>query len=237
VDQIGIDFADKHSLYTAPFENIVIDKLKGATVKAVAHDMGLSWDAIDNGRKRAALRGLARRPKIEVQALGIDGTSRGSHYDFVTVLVDQITGNVIDVLDGKNADCVIQWFNSQIVADLTGLRYISMDMSNAFISAVKKCFPDWDELIVFDRFHVVKMFLVALNKVRAREHKKFLENGGDSVLTKLKFDLFRNSKNTENRSNKRRGFLDIMRMHLQSSRAWKIKETQNSLWEYGSSGI
>jgi transposase len=131
VNQIGINFADKHSLYTAPFENIVIDKLKSATVISVAHDMDLSWDAINNIRKRAVARGLARRKKIEVKALGIDETSRGSHYDFISVLLDHETGNVIDVLDGKNADCVIQWFNSQIVADLTGLRYISMDMSNA----------------------------------------------------------------------------------------------------------
>jgi transposase len=111
----------------------------------------------------------------------------------------------------------------------------------AAVSAVKKCFPNWDELIAFDRFHVVncflkQLFLGALNKVRAREHKKFLENEGESVLTKLKFELFRNSGNTDNRGSKRRGFLDIMRMHLQSSRAWKIKETQNSLWEYSYMG-
>ncbi len=53
---------------------------------------------------------------------------------------------------------------------IVNIKYISMDMSPAFISGAKEYFPD--AKVVFDKFHVVKMANDTIDKVRRKEYEK-----------------------------------------------------------------
>jgi transposase len=58
------------------------------------------------------------------------------------------------------------------------------------------------------------------------------KGGGFLSLNKIRFGLLTNSNRTDNRSGKRKNVLSITRMHLKTSRAWQIKETASTLWDY-----
>jgi transposase len=49
------------------------------------------------------------------------------------------------------------------------VKTISMDMSPAFIKGADARFPNAQK--IFDKFHIVKMFNSAVDKVRKQEHK------------------------------------------------------------------
>jgi transposase len=237
VQQLNVDFAEKHSLYTEVFENKVIEMLKTMTTITAARQMRIGWDAIDNIKQRAVKRGLLRREKIGVKDLGIDETSYQKGHNYVTIVYDKNSGKVLDVLDNRDAETVKEWFLGQEIAYFGFLESISMDMSRSFISAVKGLFPEWERQICFDRFHISQLFNKALDKVRRYELVLLEKTGEGNPLKKMRFGFLINSSRTDNRSGKRRRFLEVSRLNLKTARAWRIKETASLLWEYEYMGV
>lgn len=60
VKQIGVPWAEERSQFTALFERLAIDWLKGTAQSCVAERLGLSWDEVHGIMERAVDRGLQR---------------------------------------------------------------------------------------------------------------------------------------------------------------------------------
>jgi transposase len=232
VQQMPVDFAEKSSRYTVVFESAVTQRLRCNTIKAACEGFHLSWDAIDGIMQRAINRGLRRRKKRKVWNIGIDETSNQRRHDYVTVILDKDRASVIDVLTDRKAQTLGEWFSEQKICNFKDLQSISMDMWDPYIKAVMDSVEDAQEKICFDRFHVAKYFTQAVDKVRRREHRDFLRLAGESPLSKTRFDWLVNSERKDNRSSRRRAFLSLSRLKLETSRAWRIKETASTLWDY-----
>ena len=232
VKQIQIPFAEKHSRFTSRFERAIIAWLQESAISAVAGNFNLSWDEADGIMQRAVKRGLLRKEQQQVRNIGIDETSYQKGHEYVTVILDKDRGSVIDVLDGRKAETLETWLKTQKTSDLSGLESISIDMWDPYIKAVKEAIPEAAEKIVFDRFHVSKHFNEALDKVRRREHNEFIKHSGESPLSKSRFQWLINSNRTDNRTGKRRAFMSLSKLNLETARAWRIKEAANTLWDY-----
>jgi transposase len=232
IQQLPLSFAEKNSRYTVLFEALVVDRLREAPISAVAENCGLGWDATDGIMQRAIERGLERRKEVEVKELGIDETSYRKGHEYVTVLQDKGRDCVMEVLDGHGSEVVRGWFQGQSAWFLSKVASISMDMREPYIKAVREVFERWEALIGFDRFHGMKKFNEAVDKVRRGEHAEFNRLTGDSPLSKTRFAWLTNSNRTDNRRGKRKVFLELMRQNLRTARAWRIKELAGSLWDY-----
>ena len=232
IQQISIPYAEKHSRFAGRFEKAVIIWLQDGSISAVAKNFNLSWDEVDGIMQRAVKRGLSLRKRDAVLNMGIDETSYQKRHEYVTVILDKDRDCVIDVLNGHKAETVEIWLKTQKISDLSGLISISMDMWDPYIKAVKGAIPEAEQKIAFDRFHVSKHFNEGLDKVRRREHNSFLKQAGESPLSKSRFQWLINSNRTDNRSSRRKAFLNLSRLNLTTARAWRIKETANSLWNY-----
>jgi transposase len=125
-----------------------------------------------------------------------------------------------------------KWFKTQRINDLSEINSISMDMWDPYVKAVKEAVAGAEGKIAFDRFHVSKHINEALDKVRRREHNAFMKEAGESPLSKSRYQWLINSNRTDNRSGKRKTFLNLSRQRLETARAWRIKEAANSLWDY-----
>jgi transposase len=104
-----------------------------------------------------------------------------------------------------------------------------MDMSNGFIKAVRENFENREKLVCFDRFHVSQYFNQRLDQARRKEQKELEEGGRKSVLCGSRYGWLVNGK--------RRKFNPLMRLHLRTARAWRMKETAGTLWEYSYPGL
>jgi len=232
VQQIQIPFAEKHSRFTSRFERAIIVWLQDSPISAVAENFELSWDEADGIMQRAVKRGLSRREMQEVRNIGIDETSNQKGHDYITVILDKDRNSVIDVLDDRKAETLEKWLKTQGNVDLKGLESISMDMWDPYIKAVKETIPEAEKKIAFDRFHVSKHLNQALDQVRRREHALFRETTGESLLTHSRYQWLINSNRTDNRTSKRKEFMNLSRQNMETARAWRIKEAANSLWDY-----
>lgn len=101
VVQIAVPWADAGARFTALFEALVIDWLHKASLAAVARRLHLSWDAVDGIQQRAVALGLARRPAVPPQRIGVDETSFQKHHEYVTVVCDLARDVVLYVADDR----------------------------------------------------------------------------------------------------------------------------------------
>jgi len=82
---------------------------------------------------------------------------------------------------------------------------------------------------VFDKFHVAGHLGEAVDRVRRREHKA-LKAEGDERLTGTKYDWLRNPTSMDGKQ--RREFAELRNSELKTARAWALKETAMSLYNY-----
>ncbi len=233
VHQIGVPWAEPGSGFTALFEALVIDWLREAPISAVARRMNLSWSAIDTIMQRAVRRGMRRRQAQSPRRINIDETSFARRHNYVTVVSDSQTGNVLHVAEERKTESLEGYYATLDEGRKEAMESVAMDMWPAFIQATLAALPNAREKIAFDKFHVARRLGEAVDKVRRSEHRQLLA-AGDRTLAGTKFQWLTHPQNMARE--KWLGFKLLRESALKTARAWALKETAMSLWHYVSRG-
>ncbi len=85
-------------------------------------------------------------------------------------------------------------------------------------------------LQLLDRFHIAKNMNKAIDKVRATEAEK-LKAQGNRILTNSRWSLLKRPENRDERQEAKLGQLET-RGNLATYRAYLLKESSRSFWEY-----
>ncbi len=230
IRSVSVPWAETKSRFTILFERLVIDLLHDASISVVADWTGLTWSQVDGIQARAVARGLARRVVNPVHDIGVDETSSKKGHNYLTIVHDKASGNVLYVGEGRDM-ATIDAFYEEWQDHLWAVRSVSMDLWPAFIGSARKWLEDADSKICFDRFHVAGFFGKAVDLVRRAECRE-LKAVGNDILKGTKYDWLKNGDNLDGRS--RRWFHKLTRENLKTARAWAIKETASRLWSYTS---
>ena len=94
----------------------------------------------------------------------------------MTVFTDIRTGRIVYAVEGRKVEDIAP-FLRKLKKRAKKLKAIAMDMSKAYISAVKAILPEVS--IVFDRFHIMKIMNESLDLIRKQEFRKANEMGLD----------------------------------------------------------
>jgi transposase len=125
------------------------------TIQDVSRHLGISWDAIKEIQKRDLTRHFSRPYLKDVRRIAIDEISVRKGHRYLTVVLDMDTGAVIFVGDGKGGDA-LDPFWQRLRRARARVKAVAIDMSPAYIRAVLEHLPQ--ATIVFDHFHVIKLF-------------------------------------------------------------------------------
>jgi transposase len=231
--QVPVPWAEENSSFTALLEALVISWLKEASLSAVAELMSLTWDQVDGIMQRAVRRGLARRRDFEPERIGVDETSFQKRHEYVTVVTDLDTRDVLYVADNRTKESLQGFFDQLEPADLIRLKVVSMDMWGAYISVVEENLYEAEKKICFDKFHVAKYLGDAVDRVRRQEQREQLQVGNRSLVG-TKYAWLRNPENME--ADSTTFFERMKRIALRTARAWALKEHAMCLWHYASRG-
>ena len=230
VVQSAVPWATPGSQFTLLFERLVIDWLQEAAVIAVARQLQLGWDAVWGIKRRAVARGLARRETLALRDVGVDEKAFQRRHDYVTVVSDLERGRVLYVADDRKRESLEAfWAVGLTAAQREALAGIAMDMWAPYVQATLAQVPDADAKIVFDKFHCAKHLNDGVDRVRRAEHRELLARG-DTRLTGTKYRWLRNPEHFDPAV--WRAFGPLRRSTLKVARAWALKESAASLWEY-----
>jgi transposase len=236
VHQVKVPWAEAGSRFTAMFESLAIDWLKEASTRAVARRLRMSWDEVDGVMQRAVRRGLARRSDEPLTQIGIDETSFQRRHEYVTVVTDIARARVVYVADGRGRDAIEGFFDHLGVEGSAALQVVAMDMWKPYIDVTTERVAFADYKIAFDRFHVAKHINEAVDAVR-RQESRALHAEGDDRLRRTKYLwLMSPDRRTSLEPERGAAFDALKHSSLKVARAWAIKETARSLWDYSTRG-
>jgi transposase len=229
VKQIDSEVGENGSDMTYAFESLVIRVAQECSIEATARLCGLSWDRGWNALERAVDRGQARKEHRIPSRIGVDEKSIAKGHKYESLVYDIDAGTVEFVWDDRGQESLESYYQQFTKEELSGVKAVAMDMWDPYIAGTKAYVPDAGEKIVFDRFHVMKHVLAAVDEVRKSEHRELSESGEQTLKGTRYLWLW----SVENIPLWRRGEFEALRAKdLQVCRAWAIKENLRHLWDY-----
>ena len=229
IKSVRLPWAEPYSRFTLLFERLAIEWLHAASQKAVADQLGLSWDEVHGIMDRAVRRGLERRDEELVSYIGVDEKAFRKGHRYVTVVTDLSRCRVLYVAEDRKQSSLDGFWKMLSVNQLAAVEGVAMDMWDPYVNSTHDHLPWSEEKIVYDKFHVAKHLGEAVDKVRRCENKLLVAQG-DETLVGTKYQWLRNPKNF--RQDQWQAFRDLRKSKLKTARAWALKEQAMCLWDY-----
>lgn len=220
-----VPWAEPDSKFTRPFEEQVAYLAQRMDKTGITDLMGIAWYTVGSIAARVVARMSPCDRLAGLRVIGIDELSYRRHHKYVTIITDHETGKVVWAREGKNADTLNTFFAELGPERCATLATVTLDMSQAYINAVKANAPQAE--IVFDRFHVQRLAHDALDQVRRALVAKYTEPEQRHVLKKTRFILQKNPENLS--SAERQKLTEVQVNNRPLYRAYLLKDTLASI--------
>ncbi|MGI9569161.1 MAG: ISL3 family transposase, partial [Desulfobulbia bacterium] len=208
-------------------ERYVIELSRHMTIKDVANHLEVGWDLV-KGIQRRYLKKYYSKPRLkDLSRIAVDEISVGKNHKYLTVVLDLLTGAVVFVGDGKGADS-LEPFWRRLKRSGAKTEAVAIDMSPSYISAVTDNLPE--ATIVFDHFHIIKLFNEKLSDLRRTIHKK-LTKAGQKVLKGTRWLLLKNSNRLRPKYKENERLSKALRINAALATAYYLKEDLGQLWD------
>jgi transposase len=225
---VKLPWAEQRSRFTLLFERLAIDWLGAASQKAVAKHLKLSWDEIHGIMNRAVERGLSRRESEPLKYIGVDEKAFRKGHNYLTIVNDLDRGRVLYVAEDRKETSLDGFWPMLTEEQKDGIQGIAMDMWDPYVNSVSNHVSEADQKIVFDKYHISGHLGDAVDRVRRQERKDPTTNTDDLIGTKYLW--LRNPENFTDAAWK--AFKSLRESTLKTARAWAIKESAMSLFDF-----
>ncbi len=238
IRQPAFGFADNRFSFTRTFERYALDLSHSMTIQDVAQHLGVSW-AVIKGIQKRHLTKKYKKPRLKhLTRIAIDEISIGRGHRYLTVVLDLNSGAVVFIGDGKGADALVPFW-ARLRASHAKIQAVATDMSPAFISAVGNHLPK--AALIFDRFHIMKLFNDKLSDLRRDLYNKLTIGGEKHLLKGVRWLLLKNEENlSQERTGKTRRRLSeydrlqrALAINEPLAQAYYMKEDLRQFWEQG----
>jgi len=159
-----------------------------------------------------------------VRYIAVDEFSIRKRHQYMTVVLDLETGQILHAHEGRDAQALIP-FLEKLKRRGAKLQAVAMDMSPAYLQAVRAVFPDLD--IVHDPYHVVALANRAIDETR-RDMYRDLKGQEQKVIKGSRFLLLRALDKLGPTSISR--LTDLMEVNLPLYQAYLLKKDLRMFW-------
>jgi transposase len=228
VRQVKIPFADPRRSYTSAFVRYALDLGRRMTIRDVAKHLGVSWDVIKDIQKRDLSRRYAKPKLKHLRHIAIDEISIAKGHRYLTVVLDLDSGAVVFVGDGKGADA-LKPFWKRLRSSKAKIEAVAMDMSKAYRGAVSTHLHE--ATIVFDRFHVMKLFNEKLSDLRRALYREATDMQQKKVLKGTRWLLLKAAENLDEKRDEKKKLKEALALNQSLAVAYYLKEDLRQFWE------
>ncbi|MCI0409569.1 MAG: ISL3 family transposase [Acidobacteria bacterium] len=197
----------------------------------VAELFGVSWATVRAAVERAVAYGLAVREDESVLYIGIDEISRRRGHIYHTQVYDLGEKRLLWSGEDRQAATLRRFLDEWGPERCARIRAVCCDMWAPYLEVLRERIPQ--ALIVFDKFHLIRHLLRAVDDVRKREARELKKTHPD-LLAGTRYLWLKNPWNLTPRQLERLGYLQ--RLNLKIHRAYLLKETFQQLWRYRTRG-
>src|SRR3954454_12874791 len=228
VRQVEVPFADARRSYTNSFERYALELGRRMTIRGVAKHLGVSRDVIKDLQKRDLARRFAKPKLKHLRHIAIDEIAVAKGHRCLTVVLDLDSGAVVFVGDGKGADA-LKPFWKRLRPSRAQIEAVAMDMSAAYRGAVSTHLPA--AKIVFDHFHVIKLFNEKLSELRRALYREATDVMHKQVLKGTRWLLLKNPENLDEQRDEKTRLEEALALNKSLATAYYLKEDLRRFWE------
>jgi transposase len=226
--QVVPSIAEPYKSYTKRFQKCVIEDSHRMSIKSLCARYKICWDAcyeiiIDDLKKRYAKIDLSN-----LCFLAIDEISYKRGHKYLTIVINYVLGNIIYVGEGKGAESLDDFWKQLGPIRSKKIKAVSIDMGRNYISAVQNNLPK--AKIIFDHFHIVKLFNDHLSRIR----RKIFNNAtkeGKKVLFGVRWLLLKNPENLMLSRNEPERLKAALELNKDLYTAYLLKEELRMIWK------
>ena len=188
IRQVKVGFADPRLSYTRSFGRYALELSRQMTIKDVARHLQISWDVIKGIQKRDLQRRFSQPKLKHLKQIAIDEISIGKGHCYITIVMDLESGAVVHVGQGKGGDALLPFWK-RLCRSGAKIEAVATDMSPAYSDAVTTYLPG--ATLVFDRFHVIKLYHDKLSALRRALHRQLTETMQKDTLKGVRWLLLK----------------------------------------------
>ena len=200
--------------------------------KEVATIFGTSWDSVFRAIDWVVCWGIAHQDLTSITSIGIDEIQyrRGHKYLTLVYQLDEGAKRLLYVARDRTEASLNGFFDILSDTTIKGIQFACTDMLPAYLKVLRERASQ--ALNILDRFHIMKKFGDALDKVRAEESRQLKKDGYEEILKNSRWCLLKRRANlTKKQIVKLR---ELLKYNLTSVKAYLMREDFNRFWTYTS---
>ncbi len=198
----------------------------------VASYFDLDWKTVAEIVRFAVTEGLKRRRWKPLHRIGVDEVSRRKGHTYLTLVYDLERGRIVWIGETRKREAIdsfFQWLNPRRGRSI---RAVCCDMWAPYADSIREHLPQ--ATLVFDRFHLVRHCLDALDEVR-REEVRHLTGSGKQAIKGTRFILLKNPWNlTSGQRDCLLALATTVKANRRLLRGYLLKESFQLFWGYRS---
>lgn len=225
---LPVAFAEPRRTYTRAFERSVWDLSQRMTIRDIAVHLGVGWDLIKEIQKRYLHRKYGKPRLRGLKRIAIDEISNSQGHKSLTIVLDLDSARVVFVGKGRKEES-LRPFWKRLRASHAKIEAVAIDMSPAYQLAVKTYLPS--AAVVFDRFHIMKLFHDKLSELRRALAREAQHGLGKNVLKGTRWLLLKNPENLDDSKNERERLAEALELNESLFTAYSLKDDLREVWE------
>jgi transposase len=188
---------------------------------------GFHWNTVRKAVKEVVQYGLKNRDLSNLLYIGIDEISRKKGHVYHTQVYDLTEKKLLWSGEDRTSETLEAFFDYLGKDRCEKIEAVCCDMWAPYVEVVKERLPH--AVLVFDKFHIVRHLLDAVDQVRRQEAQK-LKSENPELLNKTRYIWLKNPWNLT--ENQRLRLSDLEKLNLKINRAYLLKEGFRKFWDY-----
>lgn len=196
-----------------------VDKVPN--IVPISADTARRWD-------KEVLMATLPEPTLDgIRAILVDEKSIGKGHQYLTVVLNAQTGEVLHLAEGKKKSSLQGFFNKLTKKQKRSIKAVGIDRAGAYKAVVEKELPRAE--IVYDKFHLIANYNEVIDKTRRAEWRAASEQ--DKTFIKgQRYNLFRNPENLKPKQEK--SLKELLAMNENLNKTYVLKDALKVLWTY-----
>lgn len=221
------EFVEVSARVTKRMAHYIAQLCQVLSVNEVAAHLGLDWKLVKRCDKEVLQREFAETDTSGLRLLAIDEIAVKKGHQYLTVVLDPLTGRVVWLGEGRKVETLSAFFLLMSPEEREAIEAVVMDMWKPFMKAVSVHLPN--ARIVFDLFHVVASYhRDVLDVIRKAAYRKTRDESERRYIKGSRFLLY---KNEENLSEAQRPVLsELLRVNQEIATAYVLRDSLKSIW-------
>ncbi|MDK2798884.1 MAG: transposase [Clostridiales bacterium] len=190
------DFIRKYQRQTIPYKKYIFDLCSKNTITNVCEIVDISHGRCQRIFNYYEQKHLDSKETKTVKYIGIDDIAVRKGHNYKAMVYNFETGEVIDIINGRTKEDVIEFFDNQTQEFKDGILGVAIDMSKSYCNAVLKSLPNAKPVI--DRFHISQLFHKLVDDARKHIQNKVRKEEGDKdKVFGIRWALLKNFEDLE----------------------------------------